>query len=291
MPESLPPESSVAVSPVPVSPARRTALITGATSGIGAEYARQLASGGHALVLVARDAERLAASATALNQRHGCVVETIVADLATDAGVDRVLARLAEGGDRPDRCIDLLVNNAGFGTRGALIDGDGVAQEAMVRLHVLAVHRLTDAALRPMVARGRGAIITVSSVASYLTSPGNVTYCATKGYQRMAMEALAHEVARHGVYVQAFCPGFTRTEFHARADLTTDPIPRALWMDVDTAVRRSLAALAAGGPTTVIPGVLNRAIVTLLGLLPRRLLSHGTRRYTSTRTAGRAAET
>jgi len=266
-----------------------TALITGATSGIGAEFARQLARAGHALVLVARDVERLAATATALRDRHGVAVETIAADLATDTGVDRIVARIAEGRDHPGRFVDLLVNNAGFGTKGSLIAGDGAAQEAMVRLHVLAVHRLTDAALRPMVARGGGAIITVSSVASYLTSPGNVNYCATKAYQRMAMEALAREVSRHGVYVQAFCPGFTRTEFHARADMSTAPIPRVLWMDVDRAVAASLAALEARRPTTVIPGFLNRAIVTLLGFMPRWLLSRGTRPYAATRGAERAS--
>ncbi len=158
----------------------------------------------------------------------------------------------------------------------------------MVRLHVLAVHRLTDAALRPMLERGpAGAIITVSSVASYLTSPGNVTYCATKAYQRFAMEALAPEVARQGVYVQAFCPGFTRTEFHARAHISTNPIPGFLWMDAETAVATSLAALAARRPTTVIPGRRNRLIVTLLSLMPRWVRARGTRRYAATRNADR----
>jgi uncharacterized protein len=271
---------------MPSTTAHPTALITGATSGIGAEYARQLARAGHALILVARDASRLAERAAALEGPGAPAVETIAADLATDAGVDAVLARVREGDTRADRVVDLLVNNAGFGTKGALVAGDGVLQEAMVRLHVLAVHRLTDAALRPMVARGRGAIITVSSVASYLTSPGNVNYCATKAYQRLAMEALAPEVARHGVYVQAFCPGFTRTEFHARADMSTQVIPGLLWMEAERAVATSLAALAARRPTTVIPGLLNRTIVTLLGLMPRWVRARGTRPYEATRSEG-----
>jgi short-subunit dehydrogenase len=263
--------------------ATRTALVTGATAGLGAAYARQLARAGYALVLIARDAERLTATARALTKESGGAVETIAADLATDAGVDRVADRLRDGMRDRARFVDVLVNNAGFGTKGTLVAGDGAEQEAMVRLHVLAVHRLTDAALRPMLAHGRGAIITVSSVASYLTSPGNVTYCATKAYQRFAMEALAPEVARRGVYVQAFCPGFTRTEFHARAAISTAPIPGLLWMDADTAVAVSLAALEARRPTTVIPGWRNRVLVRLLTLMPRSVRARGTRRYESTR--------
>jgi len=268
---------------MPAATAHPTALITGATAGIGAEYARQLARSGHALILVARDAARLAERARALDGQGAPAIETIAADLATDAGVDAVLARLREGATRAERFVDLLVNNAGFGTKGALVAGDGAQQEAMVRLHVLAVHRLTEGALRPMVARRRGAIITVSSVASYLTSPGNVNYCATKAYQRFAMEALAPEVARHGIYVQALCPGFTRTEFHARAEMSTQVIPGILWMDVERTVATSLAALAARRPTTVIPGILNRTIVTLLGLMPRWVRAQGTRPYEATR--------
>lgn len=270
------------------SPAR-TALITGATAGLGHAYARQLARDGYALILVARDAERLTSTAAALRADAGVHVETIAADLATDDGVSRVVERLREGGTDPKRFVELLVNNAGFGTKGTLVSGDGAEQEAMVRLHVLAVHRLTDAALRPMLDRGRGAIITVSSVASYLTSPGNVSYCATKAYQRFAMEALAPEVAGRGVYVQAFCPGFTRTEFHARAHISTTPIPSFLWMDADTAVAASLAALAARRPTTVIPGRLNRLIVFLLGFTPRWVRARGTRRYEATRRKGASA--
>ena len=260
-----------------------TALITGATSGIGAEYARQLAARGYALVLVARDAERLAATARALAGAHGVAVDVIAADLATDAGVDAVIARIAEGGSDEARAIDVLVNNAGFGTKGSLVNADAAAQEAMVRLHVLAVHRLTHAVLPPMARRGRGAIVTVSSVASFLTSPGNVNYCATKAYQRFAMQALAPEVASRGIYVQAFCPGFTRTEFHQRAEMSTTIIPSILWMDAERAVRASVEAMARRAPTTVIPGLLNRCLVTLLHFTPRFLKARGTRPYQAMR--------
>ncbi|MFP5356686.1 MAG: SDR family NAD(P)-dependent oxidoreductase, partial [Gemmatimonadota bacterium] len=193
--------------------ASSTALITGATAGLGAAYARALARDGHPLVLVARDRARLEEAAASLHREFGVNVESLPADLATDAGVEAVIARLDEGRDDDARFVGILVNNAGFGTKGSIVSGDPAAQDAMVRLHVLAVHRLTQAALVPMARRARGAIITVSSVASYLTSPGNVNYSATKAYQRIAMEALAPEVARRGIYVQAFCHGFTRTEF------------------------------------------------------------------------------
>jgi len=253
--------------------------VTGATSGIGAAYARQLAARGFALVLVGRDENRLDSTAHALQARHGTPVETIAADLATDAGVERVIRRLAQGNTDDRTFVSLLVNNAGFVTRGSLDGTDAERQDAMVRLHVLATHRLTQAAVRAMARRGAGAIITVSSTASYLTSPGNVNYCATKAYQRVAMESLAAEVSHLGIYVQAFCPGFTRTELHERARMRTDIIPAVLWMEADAAVAASLAALDRRRPVTVIPGFLNRSIVFLLRHMPRWVLARGTRPY------------
>lgn len=263
--------------------ASSTALITGATAGLGAAFARQLARDGHPLVLVARDRARLEETAAALHREFGVRIEAIPADLATDAGVEVVIARIHEGLGDDARFVGLLVNNAGFGTKGSLVSGAPAAQDAMVRLHVLAVHRLTQAALAPMARRERGAIITVSSVASYLTSPGAVNYCATKGYQRMAMEALAPEVARRGIYVQALCPGFTRTEFHARSEMPVSQIPAFLWMPADEVVAASLAALRRGAPTTVVPGLRWRAIVLVLRFLPRWLLARATGRYQATR--------
>ena len=269
----------------PAAATRPTALITGATAGLGAAYARALAARGHPLVLVARDRERLAAAAEALQGAHGVPVETIAADLSTDAGVDTVIARIAEGEGAEGRVVGLLVNNAGFGTKGSIARGDGAAQDTMVRLHILAVHRLTQAAIKVMVPRGRGAVITVASVASYLTSPGTVNYCATKGYQRMAMESLAAEVAPRGVYVQALCPGFTRTEFHERAAMSMHTIPGWMWLEADAVVAASLAAMERGGPTVVIPGALYKAAVLLLRFLPRWAVRLMSGRYRETRRA------
>lgn len=247
---------------------RGVSVITGATAGIGAEFAQRLAERGHSLLLVARNADRLAATSQALTREYGATVEILSADLATDAGLDAVVANLAH---RP--AIDLLINNAGFGTKGALASADEAGQDAMVRLHVLAVSRLTRSVLPSMVLAGRGAIITVSSVASYLTSAGNMNYCATKAYQRIAMEALAREVASLGVYVQALCPGLTHTEFHARARLRTEKLPEMFWMSAAAVVDCSLRALDRRGPTVVVPGLKNRAILALVRLIPSRLVS------------------
>ncbi len=270
-------------SPSPARPDAPIALVTGATAGLGASFARALAKRGYALILVARDAGRLAESAAALRAAHGTPVEVIAADLATDAGVDAVLARIAEGATDASRAVALLVNNAGFGTKGSLVTTDPVAQETMLRLHVFAVHRLTQACVREMAPRGRGAVITVASVASYLTSAGNVSYCATKAYQRFAMESLAREVASRGIYAQALCPGFTRTEFHQRAAMSMRSIPGWMWLEADRVVADSLDARERRSPTVVIPGAQYKAAVLLLRYLPRWAVQLMSGRYRETR--------
>lgn len=241
---------------------RPVALITGASAGIGREFAEQLAALGYDLVLVARDRARLESLASDLHSRHGRACEVLAADLSVDEDTDRVVARL-DAGD-----VAVLVNNAGFGTKGTLARTDRAAQERMLRLHVMATHRLSHAAVQSMVPKGRGAIITVSSVASYLTSPGNVNYCATKTYQRFHIEGLAQEVAGRGVYVQALCPGFTRTEFHQRAGMKGSAYPGWMWLSASRVVRESLAAMQRGAPTVVVPGKRWRSIVALLQLTP-----------------------
>jgi len=241
------------------------ALITGPTAGIGREFARQLARDGYDLVLVARDRERLQALSESLQADHGITCEVIVADLARDEDTSRVVERI----DRSP--IDLLVNNAGFGTRGRLATTAREPQDTMIRLHVLAVHRLTQAAVQSMVPRGSGAIITVSSVASFITSVGNVNYCATKSWQRLEIESLSMELHGTGVYVQALCPGFTRTEFHARGEMTMSHVPPKLWQRVEDVVATSLSAMRRRHPVVVIPGARYRMIVFLLGLVPAGL--------------------
>lgn len=239
-----------------------TAVITGASSGIGKAFARQLAQEGYGLMLVARREERLSALATELGQRYSVPIEVVAADLSKPAGMERV-ATLLRG--RED--IQLLINNAGFGLRGYFWQLDLAAQEAMVNLHVQAMIHLCHAVLPGMVSRGRGAIINVSSVTAFESLAHNTIYSATKAMMVRFTESLAYALAGTGVQVQALCPGFTRSEFHDTAAYATfkrERIPAILWMSSAEVAEQSLAALRTGGPVVFVPGRLYRLLVTLL---------------------------
>lgn len=255
------------------------ALITGASAGIGREFAVQLARDGYDLVLVARDADRLRQLARELSERFGNNSEVLPADLTSDSDVSRVVERI----DRSP--IDLLVNNAGIGTKGTMARTSREGQEAMLRVHVLAAHRLAQAAVEGMVPRGSGAIINVASVASFLASPGNVNYNATKAWQRIFIESLALELEGTGVYVQALCPGYTHTEFHQRAGVDKTRIPAWWWMNADRVVAESLRAVKRGKPVVVVPGAGYKLAVFAVRYLPkwvwRQLISTRRRMYHS----------
>jgi short-subunit dehydrogenase len=253
-----------------------TALVTGATAGIGAAFARQLAARGYDLVLVARDQARLEALAAELRERHPVRAEALAADLSGDEGVERVVGRIAA---LPS--LALLVNNAGFGTAGALATAPVEVQERMLRLHVLAPMRLTRAALPGLLTRaalpGRlersaGAVVNVSSVASFLYAAGSVNYCASKAYLTTFSEGLGAELAGTGVQVQALCPGFTRTEFHQRIGPAAGDHPDWMWLTADAVVRASLAQLDRRGPVICVPGLHYKLLVAVVRLLPRRLI-------------------
>ena len=198
-----------------------TALITGATAGIGAAFAHALAREGYDLVLVARDGERLAAMADELRSSYGSGVEWLPADLATDEGCARVEWRCGEG-------IDMLVNNAGLGTKGRFHEVPRALEEHLLRLNVRAVLRLTHAALPPMLARGAGAVVNVSSMAGFAPGARGATYGAGKAWVTSFSESLHLQYADRGVRVLALCPGFTRTEFHERAGMDVSGVPERL---------------------------------------------------------------
>jgi uncharacterized protein len=168
--------------------------------------------------------------------------------------------------------LALLVNNAGFGTRGPLADASPARQEAMLRLHTMAPMRLSQAAVPVLVRNGGGAIVNVSSVASFLYSAGNVNYCATKAYLTAFSEGLAAELRATGVQVQALCPGFTRSEFHQRMEADVTHLPGWMWMSARDVVRSSLRSLARRGPVVLVPGLRYKLMAQLLRHLPRRAI-------------------
>jgi short-subunit dehydrogenase len=214
-------------------------LITGGTSGIGAEFARQLAARGDDLILVARDPDRLAETATELKERYRVAVETISADLGVREEVLPIAARLAS----TEQPVDMLVNNAGFGLRKSLVTNDTAALEYGIDVMIRAVLILAGAAGQAMRARGRGQIINVSSTAGFIAMSG---YSAIKAWVTTYSEALAGELAPHGVTVTALCPGYVQTEFHQRASIRTGSITGFMWVDVDEVVTEALADVAKG---------------------------------------------
>ncbi len=247
---------------------RPMALVTGASSGIGAAFARRLARDGYDVLLVARRAERLAELAREIGTAGGAAAEPFPADLAREEDLARVEERIGREGR-----LSLLVNNAGFGTKGWFWEADAEGQGRMHRLHVLATLRLTRAALPGMVARGRGAVVQVSSVAAFGTSPGNTSYCATKAWMNRFAEGLSWELSAAGspVKVQALCPGFTISEFHERLGMDRSFMSRGWWMTAEEVVEASLRGLRRGR-TVVVPGLRYRAAVLLMKLLPPTLL-------------------
>jgi len=216
-----------------------TALITGASSGIGEVFARKLAAHGYDLILVARREDRLRTLASSL-QAH---TEVLVADLSSDAGATAVEESIH---DRP--ALDLLVNNAGFGVGGLFWDADRTAQIRMHELHIIATMRLTRAALDVMIPRGRGGIINVSSVAGFGQAARSVSYCGTKAWINSFTEGIDMELKAVGspVTIQALCPGFTRTEFQKTAGVDATQVPDFLWMSTEYVVDQSLRGLDRG---------------------------------------------
>jgi short-subunit dehydrogenase len=243
-----------------------TAMVTGASAGIGTAFATQLAARGDGVVLVARDRARLEALAKDLGASHGVPAEVLVADLTDPEQLAVVEARLA---DR-DRPIDVLVNNAGFGTNGRLHELDRDTEAREVNLNVVALVRLTHAALGPMVERGRGAVLNVSSLAGGQPTPGNATYGATKAFVSSFTQSVHEELRGTGVKVTVVCPGFTRTEFQERAGIDSSKVPGFLWQSAEEVAAGALDALD-HNRAVYVPGTLNRVAAGFVSVLPDAL--------------------
>ncbi|MET0627698.1 MAG: SDR family oxidoreductase [Acidimicrobiia bacterium] len=253
-----------------------TALVTGASAGIGRAFAQGFAARGADLVLVARDEARLDVLAADLVERHGVRAEVLRADLVDRADLAAVEARLHD-----DDAVDVLVNNAGFGTYGPFADADVDTEMREIDLNVTALVRLTHAALVAMRPRGRGAIVNVSSLAGFQPAPSSATYAATKAFVNSFTHSVHEEARRAGVHVMAVCPGYTHTEFHERAGLGPSEIPEFLWQSADDVVEVALRDLdrrrsvsipggvnkVVGAASSVTPSVISRRIA---GLVVRR---------------------
>ena len=244
-----------------------TALVTGATAGLGAEFARQLAADGYDLVLVARDTDRLEQIGDELTRLHGRKVKLIGADLTTEEGCTAVAERI----EQRDEPVDVLVNNAGFGMYKVFGSAALADEERQLDLNVRAVLRLSHAAVRVMTARSSGRIINVSSVSAFVPRGSNATYAASKAWVTMFSEALSVQLTGSGVTVTAICPGFTRTEFHDRANADMSHVPDRMWLGAADVVREGLADAFAGKPVS-IPTRQYRRLVLLARVVPRPLL-------------------
>lgn len=243
------------------------ALITGGSAGIGAAFSRRLAAEGRDLVLVARDRQRLEDTAAQLRERYLVEVEVLPADLATDEGCAAVEARIAQA----ENPVETLINNAGIGIYRGFGNAPLVEEERLLDLNVRAVLRLTHAGVNAMRSRGRGEIINISSVAGFMPRGAAVTYAAAKAWVTSFTEGVALAVAGSGIRVSVICPGFTRTEIHARAAADMSHLSSWVWLEADRVVAEGLADVRAGKPLS-IPSRRYRAIVLMTRLVPRPLL-------------------
>lgn len=241
------------------------ALITGASSGIGAEFARQLAGRGHAVTLVARREEHLERLAAELRTAHGVAADVLVADLRTARGRDSVVSVLR------GRAPWLVVNNAGYGGRGALAELDASRELAEVQVNVVAVHQLSLAALPGLVAEQGGGIVNVASTAAFQPLPYMATYAATKAFVLAFTEAMAEELRGTGARAMALCPGPVQTEFHSiagTAESTYERLSKPASMTAQQCVTDALRSFDRGA-AVCIPGVLNHALTAGPRLAPR----------------------
>ncbi len=245
----------------------KTAVITGATSGIGAAFAREFAARGYNLFLTGRRIERITAFANELKAAYGVDVAVSIVELSDKEQVDRLIAEISE-----IPAVTALVNNAGFGKAGVFA-GNRDLHHAMLMVHVVAAMRLIDAVVPRMIDARQGTIINVSSVAAYFPLPGNSTYSATKRYLITFSESLHSELAPYGIHVQALCPGMTRTDFHARMGDEGKRIVKRYffgWMNPERVVKLSLRRLS-GRRVIYIPGHVNKILVRVISRMPRRL--------------------
>lgn len=246
----------------------KVAMITGASTGIGAELAKRFAEGGFDLVLVARSRDKLERLAEEMKKRFDISVQVIVKDLSDPAATEELIRKL----ESEDIRVHVLVNNAGVGVYGPFLETDWEREREMIRLNMEALTRLTKAFLPGMIQRGEGKILNVASTAAFQPGPLMAVYYASKAYVLSFTEAIAEELRGTGVTVTALCPGPTRTAFGERAGFGTSKVFQYGEMDAETVAREGYRGLLAG-KKVVIPGLSNRLLIGMVRLLPRRLIT------------------
>ena len=247
----------------------RTALITGASAGIGAAFARHLAEEGHDLILVARREDRLTALAGELSSKHGVRCEVLAADLADPNAPRSIMERTTSLGLH----VDILINNAGMSGNQAFADAPFDKLAAEIQVMITAVTELAHLTVPGMKERGYGRIVNLSSLAALLPPAASLLYTAIKSYVLDMSQALDMELRPHGVHVTALCPGFTHSEFHdvmGTRDAAQSKLPAALWQTSDAVVREGWRAVEKGNPVCV-PGVVNKVVAASSKPIPTRI--------------------
>jgi uncharacterized protein len=252
---------------LPPPDAESTCLVTGASSGIGADIARALAARGYGVTIVARRTERLEQLAAELRERHGARVETVGCDLCDEDARQRMRAELEERG----LTVEVLVNNAGFGTAGRFDRLDLERELEMVRLNVEAVVDLCGRYVPAMVQRGRGAVLNVASTAAFQPLPRQATYSASKAFVLTFTDALHEDLADTGVTATTLCPGPAKTEFMTTAGMDWEGLPDFIWSESAVVAEAGVKGLERGR-RVVVPGVVNRAGALGGQHVPRGLL-------------------
>jgi len=244
-----------------------TALITGASSGIGREFARRFAHDGYDLIITGRRKEKLLLLAEELKTQYGISVKIVLAELSEDKDVRKLLRVIASHDN-----IHVLVNNAGYGSGREFCQCNPDNHMQMLQVHVVAVLKLVHAVLPQMIGRKDGTIINVSSLAAFMPAPGSSMYSATKLFLKSFTESLHMEVSRHGIRIQCLCPGFTHSDFHERRANGNIPKNTGIirWMDAETVVDECLDSVARG-KIVCIPGFMNRLLARVVALIPRFL--------------------
>ena len=244
----------------------KIAMITGATSGIGASFARHFAGLGYDLIVTGRRKEKIQTMADKLKNEYNRNIEIIIADFSDESGWNMLIQRIEKL-----KKIEVLVNNAGFGSEKNFLSDDYKNQEKMVQVHINALLQLTHRVIPKMIKNGKGYIINVSSIAAFLASPQHELYCSTKAFLNTFSESLSMTLKDVNIKVQSLCPGFTRTDFHQKLNWNPENLKNRVfmqWMTADFVVQKSIAALKKN-KVIVIPGIFYKLVYCLIRIIPR----------------------